>query len=61
MYKVVLNAVLGKRTCYQKTFENEDAAKPVPVAPILAATCADATIISLTVNINKVVNIPILK
>ena len=61
VYKLEVLVALPKRSCYQKTYENAEAAKPIPVAPLMSAACADASRITLTINMNTFVNIPLLK
>lgn len=59
IYKVELAVVLGKRPCYQKTYLNEEAAKPISVDPFVGGACAGASSIMLTVNVSTIVVIPI--
>lgn len=61
VYKVELSVVLGKRPCYQKTYLNEEAMKPILVTPFAGASCSDATMIMLAINVSTYINIPLIK
>lgn len=60
IYKVELSVVLGKRPCYQKTYQ-EDLMKPIPVSQFMISGCEQATSIFLTINLSTTVVIPILQ
>ena len=61
IYKAEVFISLGRRPCYQKTYLNDEAAKPISVSPFMAGACAEATMIMLTVNLSEHINIPIRK
>ena len=61
IYKVEISVSLGKRPCYQKTYLNAEATKPISVNPFIGGACADASMLMLTVNVSTYINIPIIK
>ncbi len=61
IYRTELIISLGRRPCYQTTYSNDEASKPIDVSSFMSGTCAEATMIMLTVNISEHINIPIKK
>jgi hypothetical protein len=61
VYKVEAYVSMGKRPCFQKTYSNSEAARPIDVVAFMSPGCADADALILKINLSTYITIPIKK